>query len=221
MAVLPLAAPDNHDCHTRLAALGTKLEYLYEALRAGEEAHRTATLNHPANTAGTRAYEEHVRILREMHIRHEGWKRLRHDYLELVCSPDGAVAIGVMPGDTATGDPLLLPRNARRRGGSTARAAEENAFQQMELFSGPRPRNEIVLSKDEAQRLQVWFLVWYRHQVSDKVFFPCELSLPGDVTDGYVTRWEQRIPLPAFQMDGIERPDDDGDGEINIAIDFR
>ncbi len=122
MTVLPVAVPEPDGYRTQLAALGTKLEYLHPALRAGEVARRSATRNHPANTAGTRAYQEHVRIIREMHIRHEGWKRLLHDHLELVCNPDRTVAFGVMSGDGATGERTFPPRTravvARPRSGS-------------------------------------------------------------------------------------------------------
>ncbi|MEV5980891.1 hypothetical protein [Streptomyces sp. NPDC052114] len=219
MAVLPVAAPESDDYRVQLAALGTKLEYLHPALRAGEIARRSATPNHPANTAGTRAYQEHIRIIREMHIQHEGWKRLLHDHLEVVCSPDGAIAIGAMTGDAATGNRTLHPRNKRRRGAATERAAEANT--QLEFFPPPVRRHEIVLSADEADRLQVWFLVSYRVEGGGKLHIHNELSLPGEVVDGYVTKWKQRIPLPVLEMDGVERPYEDGSGEIDIPVDFR
>ncbi|MCX4233268.1 hypothetical protein [Streptomyces ortus] len=219
MAVLSVAAPEPDDYRVQLAALGTKLEYLHPALRAGEVARRSVTPNHPANTAGTRAYQEHVRIVREMHIQNEGWKRLLHDHLEVVCSPDGAIAIGAMAGDAATGDRGLHPRNQRRRGAATERAAEVNT--QLEFFPRPVPRHEIALSEEEADRLQIWFLVSYRVEDGDKLHIHSELSLPGEVTDGYVTKWKQRIPLPALEMDGIEPLYEDGPGEIDIPVDFR
>lgn len=219
MAVLPIAAHDRDDYRAQLAALGTKLEYLHPALRAGEIARRTATPNHPANTAGTRAYQEHVRIIREMHIQHEGWKRLLHDHLEVVCNPDKTVAIGVMVGDAATGERTNPPRNLHRRGAATERVAEVNA--QLELFPRPVGRDEIVLSAEETDQLQVWFLVSYRVEVDDKVHIHNELSLPGEVERGYVTKWKRRIPLPVYEMDGIEPPYEDGGGEIDIPVPFR
>ncbi|WP_330340288.1 hypothetical protein [Streptomyces sp. NBC_00557] len=219
MAVLAVAAPDPDDYRAQLAALGTKLEYLHPALRAGEIARRTATPNHPANTPGTRAYQEHVRIIREMHIQHEGWKRLLHDHLELVCNSDKTIAIGVMIGDAATGERANPPRNLHRRGAATARAAEVNA--QLELFPHPMRRDEIVLSAEETDRLQIWFLVSYRIEVGEKVHIHNELSLPGEVVNGYVTKWKRRIPLPVLEMDGIEPPYEDGPGEIDIPVDFR
>ncbi|GCD34511.1 hypothetical protein OEIGOIKO_02245 [Streptomyces chrestomyceticus JCM 4735] len=219
MTVLPVAVPEPDGYRTQLAALGTKLEYLHPALRAGEVARRSATRNHPANTAGTRAYQEHVRIIREMHIRHEGWKRLLHDHLELVCNPDRTVAFGVMSGDGATGERTFPPRNARRRGAATKRVAEDNAAQ-LELFPLHRG-NEVVLSSEEAGHLQVWFLVSRRIEAGDKVYVHNELSLPAEVVDGYVSEWKRRILLPVFEMDGIEPPHEDGGGEIDIPVPFR
>lgn len=219
MAVLAVAAPDPNDYRAQLAALGTKLEYLHPALWAGEIARRTVTPNHPANAAGTRAYQEHVRIIREIHIRHEGWKRLLHDHLEVVCNSDRGIAIGVMVGDAATGERVNPPRNLHRRGAATARVADANA--QLELFPHPVRRDEIVLSDDETARLQVWFLVSYRVEDGGNVHIHNELSLPGEVANGYVTKWKRRIPLPVLEMDGIEPLYEDGPGEIDIPVDFR
>ncbi|UJB44482.1 hypothetical protein [Streptomyces sp. A1-5] len=219
MTVLSVAAPEPDDHGAQLATLGTKLEYLHPALRAGEIARCSATPNHPANTAGTRAYQEHVRIIREMHIQHEGWKRLLHDHLEVVCNPEKTIAIGVMIGDAATGERTNLPRNLRKRGAATARAAAAN--DQLELFPRPVRRDEIVLSVEEIDQLQVWFLVSYRAEVGEKVHIHNELSLPGEVSNGYVTRWKRRIPLPALEMDGVEPSYEDGPGEIDIHVDFR
>ncbi|MGI5401909.1 hypothetical protein ACQEVG_21190 [Streptomyces sp. CA-135486] len=216
---LPFAAPVPDDVHAQLAALGTKLEYLHPALHAGEAARRTATPNHPANSAGTRAYQEHVRVVREAHIRHEGWKRLLHDHLELVCNADKTMAIGIMVGDAATGNPSLRPTNLHRRGAATERAAENNA--QLELFPRPGAPDEIFLRAEESVQLQTWFLVSYRVQVGDAVRIHSELSLPARMERGFVMEWKKRIPLPVLEMDGVELPDEDGPDEIDIPVDFR
>lgn len=217
---LSLAASVPDDVHSQLSALGTKLEYLHPALHAGEAARRTATPNHPANAAGTRAYQEHVRVVREAHIRNEGWKRLLHDHLELVYNQDKNVAIGVMIGDSATGNPSLHPTNLHRRGAATERAAENNSIQ-LELFPPPTGRDEAVLDVVDAADLQLWFLVSYRVQVEEVVRIHSELSLPGRVERGFVVEWKSRIPLPVLEMDGIELPDEDGPGEIDIPVEFR
>ncbi|MDQ8706824.1 hypothetical protein RCO28_30785 [Streptomyces sp. LHD-70] len=217
--VLPLAAPDPDDVHAQLATLGTKLDYLHPALHAGEAARRTAAPNHPSNTPGTRAYQEHVRLIREAHIRHAGWKRLVHDHLEVVCNPARTRAIGVMVGDAATGDRRLHPTNLHRRGAATQRAAEKNT--QLELFPRPTASKEVLLDTEESAELQLWFLVSYRVQTGDAVRIHSELSLPGQVQRGFVVDWKRRIPLPVIEMDGIELSDDDGPDEIDIQVDFR
>ncbi|MES9509151.1 hypothetical protein ABWJ92_22495 [Streptomyces sp. NPDC000609] len=219
---LSLVAPTPEPEHlaVELAALGTKLEYLHPALYAGEAARRTATPNHPANTPGTRAYQEHVRILREEHLLNEGWQRLLHDHLELVYNPEKAIAIGVMIGDAATGNRNQHATNLRKRGVATARAAERNSVQ-LELFMPPSGPDEAVLSDDEAEALQIWFLVSYRVQAGDSVRVHSELSLPAKVENGFVVEWKRRIPLPVLEMDGIEPPDEDESEEIDIPVDFR
>ncbi|MEU3916991.1 hypothetical protein [Streptomyces sp. NPDC029004] len=216
--VAPASEPD--DVHAQLAALGTKLDYLHPALHAGEAARRTASLNHPANAAGTRAYQEHVRVVREEHIRQAGWKRLLHDHLELAYNPEKALAIGVMIGDAATGNLSLHPTNLHKRGAATARAADNNSVQ-LELFPAPTEPDEARLGGEEESALQIWFLVSYRVQVEGAVRIHSELSLPGKVERGFVVEWKRRIPLPVLEMDGIEPLDEDGSGEIDIPIDFR
>lgn len=217
---LSLIAPVPEDVHAQLAALGTRLDYLHPALYAGEAARRTATPNHPANTAGTRAYQEHVRVMREAHIRHEGWKRLLHDHLELVCNPQKTLAFGVMIGDSATGNPGLHATNLHRRGAATERAARTNSGQ-LEFFPAPTGPDEVRLDVEEALGLQVWFLVSYRVTVDGAIRIHSELSLPGKVEEGFVAKWQRRIPLPVLEMDGIEPPDEDGPGEIDIPVEFR
>ncbi|MFI8356838.1 hypothetical protein [Streptomyces cyaneofuscatus] len=217
---LVAAVPGPGGSAVQLADLGTKLEYLHPALYAGEAARRAATPNHPANAAGTRAYQEHVRLLREEHIRNEGWQRLLHDHLELVYNPAKAIAIGVMIGDAATGDRRHHPTNLHKRGAATARAAKRNNVQ-LELFLSSAEPDEAALSDDEAEALQIWFLVSYRVQVGDSVHIHSELSLPARVERGFVVEWKHRIPLPVLEMDGIEPQDEDGPQEIDIPVDFR
>lgn len=216
---LSLVAPVPDDVHVQLAALGTKLEYLHPALFAGEAARRTVTPNHPANTADTRAYQEHVRLLREAHIRHVGWKRLLHDHLELVCNPQKTLAIGTMIGDAATGNPSLQPTNLHKRGAATERAAEQNV--QLGLFAPPVGPDEVHLDEDEAMQLRTWFLVSYRAKVEGAVRIHNELSLPSRVERGFVVDWERRIPLPVIEMDDIELAGEDGPNEIDIPVEFR
>lgn len=215
----PLIAPVPEDVHARLASLGTRLDYLHPALHAGEAERRTATPNHPSNTPGTRAYQEHIRVLREMHIRGGGWKRLLHNQLELVCNPEKTIAIGVMVGDAATGQLGQLPRNLYSRGPATERAAENNA--QLALFPTPADRDEVVLESDESEQLAIWFLVSHRVEADDTVRIHSELSLPLRVQRGYVVEWKDRIALPVLEMEGVSLPDETGPGEIDIPIDFR
>ncbi|RZD77673.1 hypothetical protein C0Q63_31755 [Streptomyces albidoflavus] len=206
--------------------MGTRLEFLHDALRAGEAARRTAVPNDPTGTAGRRAYEAHVRTLRELHIEHEGWARLVHGRLELVCSADRSVAIGVMVADAATGRVSLLPKNARRRGAATGQVTRANAGEgavhvQTALFAAGAGPQGVVLSEEEACALKTWFLLSYRTKTGDAVRIDCELSQPKRFEDGYVIEWARRIPLPSLTMDGIELLNDDGPGEIDIAVDFR
>ncbi|MFJ8078875.1 hypothetical protein ACIQ7Q_34295 [Streptomyces sp. NPDC096176] len=202
------------------------MEFLHDVLRAGEAARRTAVPNDPTGTAGRRAYEAHVRTLRELHIEHEKWARLVHGRLELVCNADRSIAIGVMVGDAATGLASLFPKNARRRGSATGQVTRTNAGEsashvQTALFVAGAGPNGVALSEEEACALKTWFLLSYRKETGDAVRIDCELSRPQRFEDGFVVEWGRRIPLPALTMDGIEPLNDDGPGEIDIPVDFR
>ncbi|MGW7439583.1 hypothetical protein [Streptomyces sp. NPDC054849] len=202
------------------------MEFLHRVLRAGEAARRTAVPNDPTGTAGRRAYEAQVRTLRELHIEHEGWARLVHGRLELVCRADRSVAIGVMAGDAATGQASLDPKNARRRGLATEQVTRANAGEgaphiQTALFAADAGPKGVALSEEEAFALKTWFLVAFRTQVGDEVRIDCELSQPKRFADGFVIEWRRRIPLPPLRMDGIEHLNDDGPEEIDITVDFR
>ncbi|EXU69492.1 hypothetical protein Z951_02830 [Streptomyces sp. PRh5] len=222
--VKPIPEPD--DVRAQLGGMGTRLEFLHNVLRAGEAARRTAVPNDPMGTGGRRAYEAHVRTIRELHIEQEGWARLIHGRLELVCNSDRSVAMGVMVGDAGTGQASLFPKNARRRGPATdmvtrANAGEGTPHVQTALFVAGAGPNGVALSEEEAYALKTWFLLSYRTKVGDTVRIDCELSQPKRFEDGFVIEWGRRIPLPALVMDGIEPTNDDGPGEIDIPVDFR
>ncbi|MFF5574879.1 hypothetical protein [Streptomyces luteogriseus] len=226
--MLPLVKPfpEPDDAQAQLGGMGTGLEILHNVLRAGEAARRTAVSNDPIGTAGRRAYEAHVRTIRELHIEQEGWVRLVHGRLELVCSPDRSVAMGVMVGDAATGQASLFPKNARRRGPATglvvrANAGEGASHVQTALFVAGAGPCGVALSEEEACALKTWFLLSYRRKVGDTVRIDCELSQPKRFEAGFVEEWGRRILLPTLIMDGIEPLNDDGPGEIDIPVDFR
>lgn len=223
---LSMSPLEPDDVRAQLGGMGTRLEYLHDVLRAGEAARRTAVPNDPMGTGGRRAYEAHVRAIRELHIERGGWVRLVHGRLELVCNADRSVAMGVMVGDAATGQASLFPKNGRRRGAATGLVTRANegegvAHVQTALFvAGAGPRG-VSLSEEEAAALKTWFLLSYRTRVGDAVRVSCELSRPKRFVDGFVVEWGRRIPLPALTMDGIEPLNDDGPGEIDIPVDFR
>ncbi|MFJ5016978.1 hypothetical protein [Streptomyces griseoluteus] len=219
-------SPEPNDVRAQLGGMGTRLEYLHDTLRAGEAARRTAVPNDPTGTAGRRAYEAHVRTIRELHIENERWARLVHGRLELVCSPDRSMAIGVMVGDAATGQASLLPRNSRRRGAATDMVTRANAGEgapsvQTALFAADAGPGGVALSDEEACALKTWFLLSFRTKIGDAVRIDCELSQPKRFQEGFVIEWARRIPLPVLSMDGIEPLNDDGPGEIDIPVDFR
>lgn len=210
------------DCTAKLAALGLKLTYLEDTVRAGEEARRLVTKNDPKNAAGTQDYFRRVRALRERLIKEEGWSRGELNGLPLVVDSDKSVAIGVLQGDHKTGwvGPYH-PRSKRPVGDGKIKLTAQN--QQMALFSVPLPADESDLEAEGLVGLDTWFLVTKRRVEGGSVRTSSELSLPAEVSDtAYIERWLDRIPLPDIVFEGVKPhtpSDDDGSKEYEVKVD--
>ena len=218
----PAGSPGNY--HAQLPALGLQLRYLHDALRAGEEARRLATPNHPKNAGGTYDYFRRVQALRDGLITDLAWARGELNQLPLVVNPDRTVAIGVLRGDSTTGwvGPYH-PRSGRAVGNGKIMLIAQN--QQAPLFSIPLPPGEVDLEAEDLSKLQTWFLVTYRRVEPGKVRVSSELSRPCHVDKrGYVDQYSYRIPLPDLTFEGVIpyiEGDDDGPEGYEVDVDER
>jgi hypothetical protein len=209
------------DCAAKLAALGLKLTYLEDVIRAGEQARRLVTKNDPKNAAGTEDYFRRVRTLRDRLIVEEGWTRAELKGLPLVLNPDKSAAIGVLQGDHKTGwvGPYH-PKSKRPVGDGKIRLTAQNY--QIALFSVPTPADETDLEADGLMGVDTWFLVTKRREKGKSVRTSSELSLPAEVSDdGYIEKWLDRIPLPDITFEGVKPhtpSDDDGSKEYEVEV---
>jgi hypothetical protein len=197
-----------------------QLEYFHDALRAGEQGRRSATVNDPQNAAGTGDYFRRVRVLRERMIAAVKWKRLDLGGLPLVIDPELTMAIGVLLGDNKTGwvGPYH-PRSSRPLGDKKIKLVAQN--QQLAIFPRPTIPDEVDLEAADLSNVRTWFYLTHRHVKGDKVIVSNELSEAAETSPkGYVTRWSRRIPFPDVVFEGVvPYVGGDGSGGYEVAVD--
>lgn len=221
MAEALLSSPGGHE--SQLAAFGLKVEYFYDALRAGEQARRLVTKNDPPNAGGTEDYFRRVRVLRDRLIELIHWKRGELDGLPLVVNPDKTMAIGVLLGDHQTGwVGSYHPRSKRPVGEAKVGLVAQNGQQEV-LFRRPLVAGDVDLEAEDLFKLRTWFFVTHRRPLRNGVVVvSSELSLPSRTSKtGYVDEWERRIPFPDLTFENVtpHTDDDESDGGYDVAVD--
>ena len=213
----------------RLARLGTSWPLLRRVLYRGEEGWRRATDNHGVSAHSQFAYRERLAALREEQKLHHGWEKARLLQIELTVNPEHTVAVQTLTGDRHTGlvNPGQPPRNRFARGPNGQRLlGGDGHAEQLSLFpDGVLPLSasgEVDLEGYED--LEVWVLLV--HRVSDpatgRVLWHSELSRPHPPNKaGYLTRWRERIPLPALEIGAVAHPTGEGQHELDIQIGLR
>ena len=224
MRELALSRPG--DPRDQLAALRLEERYFAAAVRAGEEARRSATRNDPKNAPGTLDYFARMRTLREVLILEEGWRRLDHNQSPLIVNPERTMAIGVLLGDARTGIPgNPQPRSKRPTGASKVDLVTRN--QELALFPAPRPPmadDEVHVEDDEFARMATWFLLTFRYEGQEpgKVKVRSELSRAESVGNhSRIDRWQQRIMLPTLEFESVVDYSDEGVSDIDVSVEER
>lgn len=210
----------------RLARLGTSWPLLQRVLQRGETGWRSATDNHGVTARSQYAYQERLAALREEQKLHHGWDKARVLKIELTVNPEHTIAFQTLIGDRYTGlvDPERPPRNLHPRGPNGQRLlGGDGEAEQLKLFPDdvlPLPtREEIDLT--DFENLQVWVLLVHRESEPDtgRVLWHSELSLPHPPDEaGYLTRWQERIPLPVLEIGAVTDPVGEGQHELDIQI---
>jgi hypothetical protein len=201
----PAINPTPESAAQQLRDLGLDLEDVLKAVQAGGTARRTCTINDPKPFPGYLQWATIVRTLRER-TAPRSWAA--RDLLNMpgVVSPDGAVAVIVVPGDAGTGTKHDV-RTCRRRGRATRVAVTSNQLTlQYEGF---------LVADEDATDVGGDVLTWMLLTYSTGNEIRLELSLPDEIVDGRVIHWKRRIPLPSVSFDSLAitiDDDDDGDG---------
>lgn len=200
------AEPGDGDAASRLAALDVTIEDLLIPVRTGVEARRTTTRNHPLAYPGWVDYAERVAALRDG-LATRGWQAIERRGLSLVEHPAGRLAIMTAVGTAGTGTDSAVT-TVRRRGEATKEVVAAN---QLALDLG---LDEVPPS---ATGMPTYVLLVHRD--GDEV--RSELSLAAHIDDdGYIDRWNDRIPLPVIRLNETLGGDGGGDDEPPFGPDF-
>jgi hypothetical protein len=170
----------------RLAELGLGAEALELAIRGADAEARTYTELDPPNMQGMARYSRTVRLLREQLVP-LGWTYDNPRNLARTLSPDRQVALIATLGDSATGDPEVVPSTRYEKGIATAEAITRN-FVQLSL---PLDLDGDAAEEDGEGGTATWVLLYHVTEAEIRA----ELSLPDSMVDGYIDTWLERIIL--------------------------
>ena len=162
-----------------------------------------------------------TRFLREELIP-AGWDYDNPRNLARTVHPDGHVAIVATSGDAMTGLPDHSTTTKYPKGFATVEAVQVNDQLALDLGDfDPAPDED--RSADPAGA-QTWYLLYHVGEEEFRV----ELSLPDAIENGWITRWAERIILPALPRDddslaGKAELGDDQDlyGDIVVEVNRR
>jgi hypothetical protein len=215
-ALSDLSGPQGSEA--RLAALGLKLEYPQEAIRAGEEARRTWNPTEPPNAGGLKDWIARVGSLRGQLMQHESWRAYNHQQMALAVNPDKTIALGVLQGDAATGTAYgPKPRSKYPKGRVFEDLAARN---QLTLFSLGEAGALDRLEDEELARMQTWVLLTHRTKTNGRIEVYSEISLPKSIGPrGLVDEWIDRIILPKLEFGAvIELDGDSGTDDFDFPV---
>jgi hypothetical protein len=177
-----------------LAFMGLNISWLEEISLRILTAYNRATPNDAIGAAGTYAYLEAIKALRDVLIS-KGWSKLYRDYLELTRNPDNGVNLIVSSGDKNTGlDSGIAPKTKNPKGVKTQKIVDQNSYQPF-LWKEMEPEQP-----DESVSEPTWVLLYHLDKVNEEMRI--ELSLPTsiDLCDLKVDEWETRILLPSISF---------------------
>jgi hypothetical protein len=177
----------------RLKQLGLTQENLKYAVAQGQASRNNATPHHPANAAGTFAYFESVRSLRDSLVP-EGWVKQDVRNLSMTVNPKTNIAIAVSGGSKETGFAEGHPTTRNPKGQQTKHYLTGN---QRDLFQDDITTAGVEVIEGVGQ---TWLLIYFfdaaLHQIRS------ELSLPTSIDSfGRVGGWSERIVLNPIPLD--------------------
>lgn len=174
--------PPNESPRTRrkLEALGLSWPLLWTAIRAGEEARRTATPEEPPSSGDLKDWIARVGALRS-ELRRHGWTAADNEQIPISVNPGQDIGIGQLLDYAATASPDSDPVSGypRRNEPLNPRHTADGLFS---LAEAGRPD---LLEEHIYARLTTWFLITFRtvrhssHTGIVEAVVVSELALPG------------------------------------------
>ena len=197
-----------------LETIGITTKQIQEIVSKGQMIRNTVTLNHPKTAAGTFAYHEMVKAIRDA-LLPLGWTRQTVNNCELTAHPVKNINISVSGGDEQTGNQYGIPETKNPKGSQTELLVVENA-NQYDMFT---PSNELAPDNFNTIICQNWILLYHHDNRKNEVRI--ELSLPISIgRSGKINGWHLRLIIEPIQLSPEEitiyKPDYAPEPEIKI-----
>lgn len=158
------------------------------AINGGLSARNDVTRASAPTAAGIQQWLKTVEDMRNL-LAALQWHLHEQQNCPFVSSPDRAISIVVMTGNSETGkDGFDDPTNQAEKGAVAERFVQEN-LKQLDLFN----QESFKLAKRRQKTTQVWALLYHYDKTSKEVRF--ELSLPTNFSRRKITRWGERVIL--------------------------
>jgi hypothetical protein len=180
---------DSAHVEARLLALHPDLKTILfrDAIMGGLGGRNETTRASAPTAAGVQQWLKTVEGLRSL-LATVQWRIHEQQNCPFISSPDRAISIVVMTGNSETGkNGFEDPTNQAEKG-----AVAENFIQknnQLELFN----RESFKLAKENQKETQVWALLYHYDKMLKEVRF--ELSLPTGFDNKQITEWGERLIL--------------------------
>lgn len=157
------------------------------SISAGLSGRNAATPASAPTAAGVLQWLNSVEVLRTL-LATERWNIHEQQNCPFISSPDRAISIVVMTGNSETGKiGVEDPTNQAEKGAVAEKFVQKN--NQLELFNC----NSFMLAKENQRETQVWVLLYHYDKLLNEVRF--ELSLPTGFDKKQITKWGLRLIL--------------------------
>ncbi|MDO4898943.1 MAG: hypothetical protein Q3965_06490 [Rothia sp. (in: high G+C Gram-positive bacteria)] len=175
----------------RLAELGLDIDVFHQALNHGHNGAGRVTGAHSKIAAGTYRWHETLAAMRN-ELGERSWKQSDVKNAPRMVSPDGRISLMVVTGNAKTGT-KKTPSNATTKGTMTQQDVWNNGESDQQQI-------EEVAQILASQQPVTWVLLYFYSREFNHL--RAELSLPNahGMTNGYITKWDERIILPKIEF---------------------
>lgn len=157
-------------------------------------AYTQATPHDALNAAGSFAYFEAVRCMRDIFCP-KGWKIESENGLEAIALPDIKVRIIVSSGDQYTGNSDVAPSTKNSKGPQTKKIVNLNAKLRW-LF----PEMDKPIEQDSGDNA-TWIFLYHVDMKKNEMRIELSLPVGFDINKEIVQEWKERILLPSIDFD--------------------